>query len=85
MYNAYGDKEWRINGLLHRKNGPAIEYVNGDKEWYINNELHRADGPAVEYHDGDKLWFLNGNEIEYDPDTWDQVVKENQIKNIMDE
>ncbi len=36
MYNAYGDKELRINGLLHRKDGPAIEHINGDKLQYLD-------------------------------------------------
>jgi hypothetical protein len=33
--------EWRNeNGLLHREDGPAIEYLNGDKEWYLNGMEH---------------------------------------------
>ena len=24
--------------ILHRENGPAIEYSDGDKAWYINGE-----------------------------------------------
>jgi hypothetical protein len=31
-----GDKEWYLNGDLHREDGPAIELANGDKEWYLN-------------------------------------------------
>jgi hypothetical protein len=27
--NAYGTKEWRQNGQLHRIDGPAIEWANG--------------------------------------------------------
>ena len=49
-----------INGLLHREDGPAIEYANGNKIWYINGELHREDGPAVEYARGDKEWYIEG-------------------------
>ncbi len=55
-----GHKEWRINGKLHREDGPAIEYPNGDKEWYINGKHHREDGPAIELHDGHKEWRING-------------------------
>ena len=29
-----GTKEWYLNGLCHREDGPAIEYANGDKAWY---------------------------------------------------
>jgi len=56
----YGDKEWFLNGKLHREDGPAIEYANGDKLWLLNGEYHRVDGPAVEYADGHKTWWLNG-------------------------
>jgi hypothetical protein len=46
--------------ILHRDDGPAIEYANGSKYWYQNGKLHRDDGPAVEYADGSKDWRLNG-------------------------
>ena len=57
-------KEWRLNGVLHRVDGPAIERpFKNTKEWYQNGELHRVDGPAMEYIDDDcgftKVWFQN--------------------------
>ena len=55
-----GDKQWYLNGKLHREDGPAIEGVNGYKAWYINGHLHREDGPAREYADGYKEWWVNG-------------------------
>jgi len=30
---------WYVNGELHRKDGPAAEYINGSKFWYINGKL----------------------------------------------
>ena len=54
-----GTKEWRLNGELHRTDGPAIEWADGRKEWRLNGKLHRTDGPAIEYLDGTKQWFLN--------------------------
>ena len=48
------------NGLLHREDGPAIEYADGSEEWYINGERHREDGPAAEWAYGGKQWYLNG-------------------------
>jgi hypothetical protein len=60
---ANGDKEWRLNGKLHREDGPAIEYANGDKFWYLNGEAHREGGPACEYANGDKFWYLNGEPV----------------------
>lgn len=47
-------------GLLHKLDGPAVEYPNGIKAWYQNGELHRLDGPAIEYPNGDKSWYQNG-------------------------
>ena len=32
--NKYGTK-WYLDGQLHRKDGPAIEWIDGDKEWYL--------------------------------------------------
>jgi len=46
--------------LLHRTDGPAVEYVDGTKEWYQNGQLHRTDGPAIEYISGTKYWYQNG-------------------------
>ena len=53
----YSDREMNI---LHREDGPAVEYVDGHKEWWINGKRHREDGPAIEYADGYKEWYLNG-------------------------
>ena len=60
---ADGTKSWRLNGELHREDGPAIEYANGTKEWWLNGEYHREDGPAIEYADGAKYWLLHGKTI----------------------
>ena len=63
-----GRKEWLLNGILHRTDGPAIEYSTGTKEWWVNGKRHRTDGPAIEWSDGSKAWFLNGNVV-----TWFEV------------
>jgi hypothetical protein len=55
-----GVMEWRLNGKLHREDGPAVEFLNGAKYWYLNGVLHREDGPAVELSNGTKKWYLNG-------------------------
>jgi len=47
-------------GECHRKDGPAVEYVDESKEWWLNGKLHRKDGPAVECASGHKEWILNG-------------------------
>ena len=58
--NEFGDIEYTLNGVLHRTDGPALEWANGYKEWYVNGERHRTDGPAIEYADGTKAWYING-------------------------
>ena len=46
--------------ILHRENGPAIEYADGTKSWYQNGDRHRTDGPAIERSNGSKEWYQNG-------------------------
>ena len=46
--------------ILHRTDGPAIEYANRDKHWYIDGKCHRIDGPAREYANGDKYYYIDG-------------------------
>ena len=45
--------------ILHREDGPAVEYDNGERAWYVDGKLHRTDGPAIEYADGSKAWYVN--------------------------
>lgn len=33
-------KRWLLNRLLHREDGPAVEYLDGTKEWWINNKQY---------------------------------------------
>ena len=46
--------------ILHRTDGPAIEYPDGNKQWVVNGKLHRLDGPATVYPSGFGLWYVNG-------------------------
>ena len=40
--NEDGDKKWYKNGLIHRRDLPAVEYAGGGtKTWYMNGKLHR--------------------------------------------
>ena len=56
-----GTKQWRNKDrVLHRIDGPAVEYTNRDKEWHKNGKLHRIDGPAIEYGNGNKTWYQMG-------------------------
>ena len=60
--DEYGNKTYfkdKAMTILHREDGPAVEWSDGHKEWRIDGKLHREDGPAVEWRDGDKEWWLN--------------------------
>ena len=50
-------RKYRVDGILHRENGPAIIWANGYQEWYKEDKLHRLDGPAVIYATGDQEWY----------------------------
>ena len=52
----YKDKEKTI---IHREDGPAIEYGDGTKSWVLNDKYHRMDGPAIEYANGRRMWYIN--------------------------
>ena len=58
--DRFGTKHYYINNVLHREDGPAVEYSNGSKCWYKNGKLHRENGPAIEWYDGSKGWHQNG-------------------------
>jgi len=65
--DVFGNIRWYKEGtdILHRENGPAVEFANGTKAWYQNGKYHRTDGPAIEYVDGNKYYYLNNK---YCPD-----------------
>jgi hypothetical protein len=53
---------WVIKGtrIIHRDDGPAVEFLNGEKRWYQHGVVHRDGGPAIEYANGDEAWYRNG-------------------------
>lgn len=55
-----GTRRYYLDGVLHREDGPAIEYVDGDTMWFFYGDLHREGGPAIEYANGTKQWWLYG-------------------------
>jgi len=55
-----GGYEWRVDGVLHRKIGPAVCYANGHKEWHYNGKLHNLNGPAVVHKNGDVEYWEEG-------------------------
>ena len=57
---VYGNITWKLNGQLHREDGPAVQVLGGCEVWFQNGKCHRKDGPAIECPDGTKEWFQNG-------------------------
>ena len=51
-----GYKEWRVNGELHREDGPAVEYPSGHKEWWLNGKQYTEEEFAL-------IQFMNGKNI----------------------
>lgn len=51
---------YKEDGLLHRKDGPAVIYHNGNQAWYKEGKIHRDDGPAVIYPNGEQFWYKEG-------------------------
>ena len=62
--DSFGTKRYFLNRVLHREEGPAIEYIDGEKHWYKNGELHRENGPAIERANGTKKWYKMESIIE---------------------
>lgn len=76
-----GNVEWYKDGLLHRENGPALEYSIGTKIWCLNGKRHREDGPAFEWFfkwfSGGQAWYLHG--IEYTEDEFNKWLEKKKL------
>jgi len=66
-YGKVGTTLWFEDGVLHREDGPAIEYPNGSDadgpygEWFHHGKRHRADFlPAINTAKMKQYWS-NGN------------------------
>lgn len=33
-------EKWYLNGLLHREDGPAVEWSNGVTDWWLNGNRY---------------------------------------------
>ena len=77
--NEFGDKFHYVNDVLHKEDGPAIEFSYGRVDWYKNGKLHREDGPAIEFLFGHKEQWLNdkcyGNDDNFTNESWKKFVK----------
>lgn len=86
------EERWYLNGLIHRKNEPALTFYDINQtikfHHYVHHgKKHRIDGPAVITYDihKEKSWFLNG--INYSFNEWlnsnDYISKERKLEIIL--
>ena len=61
--NSNGTTWWRLNGQLHRLNGPASTSVWGYYAYWVNNRRHRTDGPAVLFTDGEGEYWVDDKKL----------------------
>ncbi len=81
-----GNKYWTKNdGLLHRLDGPAMEWANGHKEWYKNGWIHRLGGPAIEHVDGRKEWWLKNKLYKTKEDYFNALPEKSKEKCLFSE
>lgn len=51
--------EYYKGGILHRDDGPAIEYFDGGYTYYKHGKIHRTDGPAATTSNGCFFWWYD--------------------------
>ena len=47
IVDEFGNRKWLLSNLLHRTDGPAMEWTSRKQEWWLNGVLHRENGPAL--------------------------------------
>lgn len=65
--------EWKLDGKLHRLDGPAEQFPDGFETWYRNGLKHRLDGPAIRYAYGRSEWYCNDHPpsiVHISPNLW---------------
>ena len=59
--NNFGTVYYKVLGLLHREDGPAVEYTNGRQAWYFRGNMHRENGPAyIDVGINYSAWWVHG-------------------------
>jgi len=55
-----GTKRWSLiqTGMIHRADGPAIEWADGEKWWIYKGKMNRLGGPAIERVNGRIEWWV---------------------------
>ncbi len=64
-FNDYLIYKWKINGEMHRLDGPALLRFPESTTckvglfWFKNGQCHREDGPSDRWESGEKRWYKN--------------------------
>jgi len=70
-----GRVEWRFEGLLHRENGPAIEWADGTKSWLLNGVQLTEQEHAQKTRAKKTCLVIDGKEIEVSSETIENLKK----------
>ena len=54
-------EEHRVNGVLHKSNGPARIWDNGNEVWFLHGDWPRYYGPSNLFQ---SLWMIHGTLVE---------------------
>jgi hypothetical protein len=57
-----GIQRWKLDGVYHREDGPAVIHPNGYEEWWLHGLLNKVGGPAIDSPNR-KEWWINGQLI----------------------
>ena len=61
----HGNIQYKLNGKLHREDGPAVIFADGTQSWCLNDKLHRLDGPAIIRANGTQWWYINDKKYNF--------------------
>jgi len=59
--DKYGLKHWLLSGIVHREDGPAIEFAIGHTEWWLDDQCYYDISnycDALRITDEEKTFFL---------------------------
>ena len=57
--NLFGTIKYRLDGKLHRDDGPAVMFAEGGLVWHNHGSYHRLDGPSI-IAESQLWWYLYG-------------------------
>lgn len=65
--------------IVHRENGPAVEWWSGGKAYWINGKKHRLDGPAVIRFNNEVEWWIEGERLSLEKEKLLNIWYENKL------